>query len=136
MKLADVAPGDRLTLGNITLEVFRARHPVPAVMYRLTGADGKVLCFTGDTNTVEGLREFARDADLLLADGLFPTEAWAEGKPHLSALQTAELARDAGAKRLVITHLSPLFDENQLLFEAREAFPGAELARCGGVWEL
>ncbi|MBQ2954219.1 MAG: MBL fold metallo-hydrolase [Clostridia bacterium] len=112
-----------------------ARHPVPAVMYRIT--DGtKTLCYTGDTNTVDGLTDFARDADLLLADGLFPTAAWAEGKPHLSAAHCAQLSLDAGAKKLVITHLNPLFDTETLLREARAIRIDSRIARIGDQYDI
>ena len=135
MVLHDLAPGDSITLGDITLTAWQARHPVPALMFRLS-AEGKTLCYTGDTNTVEGLTDFARGADLLLADGLFPEKAWAEGKPHLSAVLAAELARDAQAKRLVITHLNPLIDPVGLLSEARAVRPDVLRARRGDVYIL
>ncbi len=125
--LHDIAPGDRIDLNGVTMQVFQARHPVPAVMLRLT--DGaSTLCYTGDTNTVEGLVDFARDADLLLADGLFTTALWAEGKPHLSAVQAAQLAVDAGAKQVVVTHLNPTIDQAALLKEARTARQDVKLA--------
>ena len=97
--LHDVQQGDMVQIGELSVRVFAARHPVPGVMYRVTDGE-KTLCYTGDTNTVAGLTDFAQDADLLLADGLFPTEMWQEGLPHLSAAQTAQLARDAHVKKL------------------------------------
>lgn len=133
--LHDVAPGDVLSLGDLTVTAFEARHPVPALMYRI--ADGKrTLCYTGDTNTVEGLADFAKSADLLLADGLFPTAAWAEGKPHLSAAHCAQLAQDAGAKQLVITHLNPTIDPETLLKEARAIRIDSRLARTGDQYDI
>lgn len=135
MVLHDIVPGDRLDLGGVQADVFEARHPVPAVMLRLS-AEGRTLCYTGDTNEVPWLTDFARGADLLLADGLFPTAAWAEGKPHLSARMTAELADRAGAGRLVITHLNPNIDPEGLLKEAREIVPDAELAVRGATYTV
>ena len=133
--LHDVAPGDGLSLGDLTVTAFEARHPAPALMYRI--ADGKrTLCYTGDTNTVEGLADFAKSADLLLADGLFPTAAWAEGKPHLSAAHCAQLAQDAGAKQLVITHLNPTIDPETLLKEARAIRIDSRLARTGDQYDI
>lgn len=70
--LHDVQKDDKVQIGEFSVRVFAARHPVPGVMYRVTDGE-KTLCYTGDTNTVEGLTDFAQDADLLLADGLFPT---------------------------------------------------------------
>ena len=130
VELQTAAPGDRIQIGSLTLEVFRAVHPVPALMLRIS--DGKhVLCYTGDTNLQDGLDAFASQADLLLADGLFTEEIWTGSKPHLSAKLCAEIARDAGVRRLVITHLNPFIDKETLLKQARQAYPAAELARIG-----
>ena len=135
--LHDVAPHTEFGIPNseFRISAFPARHPVPALMYRIT--DGtKTLCYTGDTNTVDGLADFAQGADLLLADGLFPTAAWAEGKPHLSAAHCAQLAQEAGAKQLVITHLNPTIDPETLLKEARVHRIDSRLARIGDQYDL
>ncbi len=134
-ELRDIVPGDRLELDGVTMTVYAARHPVPAVMLRLTEGEA-VLCYTGDTNTVPHLTAFAQGAGLLLADGLFPMALWAEGKPHLSAAQAAELARDAGARQVVITHLNPAIDPAALLAEARAIRPDAVLAKRWQVYEV
>lgn len=133
--LHDVQPGDVLSVGDAQLRVYPARHPVPAVMYRVE-ADGRTFCYTGDTNTTEGLSAFAKGADLLLADGLFPAAAWAENKPHLSAEKAAQLAAQAGAARLIITHLNPMHDPATLLREARVHRLDALLARAGDAYEV
>ncbi len=133
--LHDVQPGDSLLIRHLQLTVHAARHPVPAVMYRVE-AEGKVFCYTGDTNTVEGLAEFADHADFLLADGLFPDEAWSEGKPHLSARHAAELAREADVRQFVITHLNPTIDPVTLLREARLVRLDARLAAIGEQYDI
>lgn len=135
--LHDVAPQTEFGIPNSEFRIaaFPARHPVPALMYRITDGS-RTLCYTGDTNTVDGLVEFAQDADLLLADGLFPTAAWAEGKPHLSAAHAAQLAKDAGAKKLVITHLNPAIDPETLLKEARAVRIDSLLARIGDQYDI
>ncbi|MGN1370084.1 MAG: MBL fold metallo-hydrolase [Aristaeellaceae bacterium] len=131
----DVRPGDAFTVGGVQVQAWAARHPVPAVMYRLTQG-GKTFCYTGDTNTVEGLTDFARGADFLLADGLFTEETWAEGKPHLSAAHVAKLAQEAQVKRFVITHLNPGLDPQTLLREARAIRSDAMLAVCGDTYTI
>ena len=131
----DVQPGDSVLIGGLQVRVHTARHPVPAVMYRVE-AEGKVFCYTGDTNTVEGLAEFAEHADFLLADGLFTDAAWAEGKPHLSARHVAELAEAANVRRFVITHLNPAIDPATLLKEARSVRMDAALTAIGDVYEV
>ena len=135
MVLHDIAPGDQLTLGEVAVTVHAARHPVPAVMFRLA-AEGKTLCYTGDTNTVDDLVDFARGAHLLLADGLFPEKVWGEEKPHLSAALAAKLAQEAQVKRLVITHFNPTIDPVGLIAEARAFRPDVIRARRGDVYIL
>ena len=135
VKLHTLAPGDEVSIGSLTLTAWEARHPVPALMYRIRGKSG-TLCYTGDTNTVPWLADFAREADLLLADGLFTRETWAEGKPHLSSTLAAEVARDALARRLVITHLNPNIDPAALLRQAREIRIDAQLAVIGKTYTL
>lgn len=134
-RLHDVQPGDSLDLAGVQVQVGLARHPVPAVMYRLSAAS-RSLCYTGDTNEVEGLVDFARGCDLLLADGLFPEAAWNTGKPHLSAVKAAQLARDAQAGKVIITHLSPAVDPVGLLAEARAVRLDAVLAERFAVYEV
>ena len=99
-------------------------------------AEGKTFCYTGDTNTVEGLTDFAKEADFLLADGLFTDATWAEGKPHLSATHVAQLANDADVHRFVITHLNPAIDPETLLREARAIRIDALLAKPGDSYEV
>ena len=135
MVLHDIEPGNKLILGEVEISVHEARHPVPAVMLRLS-AKGKTLCYTGDTNTVDGLVEFAQGAHLLLADGLFPEKSWGEQNPHLSAALAAQVAKDAQVKRLVITHFNPTIDPVGLIAEARAIRPDVLRARRGDVYIL
>lgn len=135
IELHDVAAGDVVDISGVQVQIFAARHPVPAVMLRISH-EGKALCCTGDTNTIDGLAEFADHADLLLADGLFTDALWAESKPHLSASLAAQLARDAKAKQLVITHLNPTIDPATLLREARAIRLDAVLASPGARYTV
>ena len=133
--LHDIVPGGTFTVGEVQVTAYPARHPVSAVMYRVEHA-GKTFCYTGDTNTVEGLANFARGADFLLADGLFTDEAWQEAKPHLSASLAARLAKDAEARRFVITHLNPTIDPETLLRDARAIRIDALLAKSGDSYDI
>lgn len=122
-------------IGALRLSVLPVRHPVPCFAVRYE-AEGKAFCYTGDTNTCPGLADWARGCDLLLADACFTDAQWAQNKPHLSARLAAELAREAGARRLALTHFTPGTDRTQLLQEAREVYPDAVLARPGLTLEF
>lgn len=125
----------RIPNSEFCITAYPARHPVPAVMYRITCND-RVFCYTGDTNTVEGLAEFADHADFLLADGLFTEATWGEHKPHLSAALVAQLAAEASVGRFVITHLNPSLDPATLLREARGIRRDALLAAIGDSYVI
>ena len=134
-ELADVKPGETFTVGSCTVYVGEARHPVPAVGYRIE-SEGRIFGYTGDTNTLPSLADFYRGSSLLLADALFPAENWSEEKPHLSAVLAAALARDAGAEQLVLTHFNPVFSPRRLLREAQAVHPCVTLAVPGGVLDV
>ena len=131
--LYDLEHAERI--GALTLNALPVRHPVPCFAVRYT-AGGKSFCYTGDTNTCDGLKAWAKDCDLLLADACFTDALWAENKPHLSARLAAQAARDAGARRLVLTHFTPGIDQAVLLREAREVYPEARLAHPGLTLEF
>ena len=59
-----------------------------------------------------------------------------EAEIHSSGRDAGAVAREAGVERLVLIHLSPLGGHEALLEEAREEFPGAELAYDGLEIEL
>ena len=134
-RLTDVAPGDVLRFGQTEVRIAAARHPVPAVGFRVT-AEGRSFGYTGDTNTLPSLAEDYRGCDLLLADGPFPADVWQETKPHLSAALAAGVAKEAGVKRLVLTHLNPAIPSAVLLREARDIFPAAATASVVSDWTV
>lgn len=128
--LHTVSPGHILPFGPADIYVHAARHPVPAVGYT-AAHEGKVFGYTGDTNTLPSLARDYRSCDLLLADGLFPADAWTPEKPHLSAELAARLAAEAGIRNLLLTHFNPLFSRDILLAEARAFCPSVQLAFPG-----
>ena len=133
--LTDVAPGDVLSVGSCTVRVGEARHPVPAVGYRVE-SDRRIFGFTGDTNTLPSLASFYRGCNLLLADALFPADDWSEQKPHLSAVLAADLAAEAGVEHLVLTHLNPRYSPQLLLREAQARCSRVSLAAPGSVFDV
>ncbi len=69
---------------------------------------GQSMAFVMDTALCAGAEELADGVDLLVCESTFlQTELDLATKyRHMTALQAATLARDAGARRLVLTHFS------------------------------
>ena len=110
-----VVDGTTITLDNVSV-------PRP----------GQVFAFVMDTRVCDAASELAAGADLLVCEATFLTrdEALAHEYGHLTARQAAHLARDAGVRRLVLTHLSQRYGEGDEHFaEAVEVFPDVTVVR-------
>ncbi|HEX2505462.1 MAG TPA: ribonuclease Z, partial [Gaiellaceae bacterium] len=86
---------------------------------------GRKIVLTGDTRIVRSVRDVAREADVLVHDGTFGAEdeERAVETGHATALQAAGLAREAGVRMLVLTHLSNRYFGPEIAREARALFP-------------
>jgi ribonuclease Z len=96
---------------------------------------GRTLVYSGDTRPHPSVVAAARDADLLVHEATFGDDerARAVETGHSTAREAAEVAREAGARRLVLTHLSARYTREapELLAEAQEVFPATVIARDG-----
>ena len=93
---------------------------------------GQRFAFVMDTAPCAEAVELARDADLLVCEATFgDAEArLAAAYGHLTARDAATIAREAGARRLVLTHFSQRYrDTAALLAQAQEVFPDTVVAR-------
>ncbi len=92
---------------------------------------GRKLVLTGDTRIARSVADIAREADVLLHDGTFGEDERdrAEETGHATAVQAAELARAAGVRTLVLTHLSNRYFGPEIAREARALFPATIVPR-------
>jgi len=128
--------GKPFTVGPFRITPVEVDHPVPAFAFRIEVA-GTVLAYTGDTGPTDALRDVAAGADLLLAEASFREADDNPESLHLTGLQAGEVAAQAGAKRLVLTHIPPWHPREGMLAEARASYDGpVELAAAGAVYPL
>ncbi|HEX8539056.1 MAG TPA: ribonuclease Z [Cystobacter sp.] len=102
---------------------------------------GRRLVISGDTRPCPALVKASRDADLLIHESTFSDDEQARALEtrHSTAREAAQVAREAGARRLILTHLSSRHDTDpsRLLTQAREEFKGpVEVAYDGLTVEL
>jgi ribonuclease Z len=90
----------------------------------------KKLVVVGDTEATDGVADHIRDADLLVIEATFLERdaAMALDYGHLTAAKAAELAAAAGVKRLVLTHISGRYSDEEILAEATKIFPNSRVA--------
>lgn len=95
------------------------------------GRRGASFAYVLDSRPCPGGRDLARGADILMHDATFGEEMLdrAIETGHATAREAAEVARDAGAQRLLLTHFSSRYaDPAPLVAEARAVFPDTEAA--------
>ncbi|WP_447863964.1 ribonuclease BN [Kluyvera sichuanensis] len=139
---AGVAPGplfQQLKAGEqVTLADGRV---INGADYLSPATPGKKVAIFGDTAPCDAALAMARDVDVMVHEATLEA-AMAEkanSRGHSSTEQTAQLARAANAKRLIVTHVSSRYDAEgcrRLLAECQVYFPACELAEDFATFTL
>lgn len=97
---------------------------------------GQSFAFVMDTRLCKNAVELARGVDMLVCESTYLTEDEdkAHDHGHMTAAEAATVARDAGARLLVLTHFSQRYVEIEpFVAEAKAIFPDVVAARDGDV---
>jgi ribonuclease BN (tRNA processing enzyme) len=131
------------TRSTVRVGELEARfHPVPhfteTFAINLTATDGSGrLTFGADCRPGPEIVEAARDTDLLIVEATLPRPERSGERGHLTPYEAGEHARRAGAKRVVLTHLSDELDAGWAREQGSEGFGGpVEVASEGAVYEI
>jgi ribonuclease BN (tRNA processing enzyme) len=115
----------------------RVPHHVTSHAVNLTSPNGGRLTYSSDCRPSEELVEAARDTDLLLVEATVPEPEPDGARGHLTPAEAGEHARRAGARRVVLTHISDELDTEWAVEQASEAFGGpVEIARQGETYVI
>jgi len=122
-----IGPGDEVSLGSTKITTLALNHPGGSMAYRFEN-DGRVFVFATDHEHAAGpdpkLADFARDADLLYADGQYTAAEYSgevgigedramshHGWGHSPVELCIATAIEAAVRRLHIGHRDPLRDD-------------------------
>ncbi|HET7399012.1 MAG TPA: MBL fold metallo-hydrolase [Intrasporangium sp.] len=132
--LADRRP---LHVGPFTITPVRVSHPVETYGFRVE-AHGRVLAYTGDTDSCDSLTALLTGAHLALADCAFVDGRDEARGIHLSGSRAATAALAAGGvDRLMLTHLPAWNDPQVCRAQAETVWPGTvELAEPGRTYSV
>lgn len=131
LDLREIEPGGPVELApGVTLEAQRTpTHTAESLAYSVR-ADGARLVYTGDTGPDDALARWAMGCDTLVSECSLPDDKGIS--IHLTPTQAGALARDAQAKRLVLTHFYPQVEGTDPAGVARRQFPGDVVAANDG----
>ena len=114
--------GDEVNIGPLSVSFVEADHSVPTVASRWE-ANNRSLFFTGDTGPAGGWVDLAHGVNLMLSEAAFQGATEDKVYPHhLTAAEAGQIARDVGAKKLVLTHIPPYLDVARSIHEAEQTF--------------
>ena len=121
-------------VGDLRLRFQPVPHFLPTHAVDVGDGAGR-LTYGADHGPADALVELARDTDLLLIEATLPAPEAEGDRGHLTPREAGEHGARAGARRLVLTHISDLVDAGWAVSEATGAFGGAvEVAREGAVY--
>ena len=134
LTLVELPPGTVALGGGIEVTAGEAAHgETPALAYRVECC-GSAVAYTGDTAYTGAVVELATDADLLVAECSFPDGHAASG--HMTPSVVGRLAKESGAKRVLLVHRYPSVDPDEAVEVARSLAGGAEIEAAAEGMEI
>jgi ribonuclease BN (tRNA processing enzyme) len=135
-RLEEYDPGKRVPVGELEVGFQPVPHFLPTQAIEVA-AGARRLTYSADSSPSDDLCAFATGTDLLLIEATLPRPEREGPRGHLTPAEAGEHGRRAGARRLVLTHISDELDAEWARREAERAFGGpVEVAREGAVYSI
>jgi ribonuclease BN (tRNA processing enzyme) len=127
-------PDGCLEMGPFTVTFMPTQHFIDCWAMRIQAGEQR-LAYLADSAPIDALVDFARDADVAVCEAtLSEQESGApENSGHMTAAQAGDIARRAGVRHLVLTHLWAEHDLEATVREARATYSGALTIAESGV---
>jgi len=135
--LEEFDPAGTVEIGPLRLRFAEVPHFILTHAVEVRSGSGARFTFSADCRPCDELVEFARETDLLLVEATLPRPERSGVRGHMTPAEAGERARRAGARRVVLTHISDELDQEWALEQASGAFGAAvEIAAEDDVFEL
>jgi ribonuclease BN (tRNA processing enzyme) len=136
--LREYDPAGRVEIGPVRIVFQAVPHFTETFAMGISSANGSGrIVYGADCRPTDALSDFAGAADLILVEATLPRPERSGERGHLTPAEAGEQARAAGAKRLLLVHISDELDADWARGEAEAAFGGpVEVAREGAAYEV
>jgi len=113
---------DEFKESGVKIITLPMEHGEACVGFRFDDRHGKTIAYSGDTSACDNIVKLAAGCDALVMECTAPDTIPKEG--HCSTSQAAEVAKSAGVKTLILSHISPENDTTDLEQRAARFFDG------------
>ena len=137
--LREYDPAGQIELGPLCVRFQEVPHFTETFAMSIAASNGSGgrIVYGADSSPTDALKEFAREADLMLVEATLPRPERTGMRGHLTPAEAGAQAREAGAKRLLLIHISDELDWEWARAEAEQSFGGpVEVAKQGDVYEV
>lgn len=129
---ADLQPGS-VAVGTLAVQAREVTHALNSHAFRITSDNGgSGLVYSGDCGRAADLLPLVVAGDTILCEAFWGTSEAEASAQHLTAADAAWLATEAGAGRLILTHVPDAHDPAGSVRLASRSFDGeVRLAKPG-----
>lgn len=129
IEISEIEPLEKFRiLEDAEAVAAKTLHTPESCAIHIRDSHDKTLVYTADTGIEKSLGAFARHVDLLVMECSFVKNKPAE--KHLELADAMFLARYSEAKKVVLTHLYPEWDEVDFEKEVKKFSPGNEVVEA------
>lgn len=121
IKEMSVTSEEQFSLHDLTIKTAPVNHTDESIAYRIE-QNSRSATYSGDTAFCDSLVALAKDTDLFICESAMPDDLKLDN--HLTPSGAGELARLAGAKKLILTHFYPECDKTDIAKECRRTYDG------------
>lgn len=116
-----------LNINDINISFYQTQHNIKTFAINVIKESLKIS-YSADTGFDENISLFFQNADILICESSFLKHQKNGNSNHLSAEESAIIAKESNAKKLILSHFWPEIDKLNYLNEAKNIFENVEAA--------